>query len=163
MRVQLGKRGDYAVRAVVALARPTTAADTDGSSRRKTREIATEMSIPLNYLPQILARLVATGVIDSIAGPNGGYRLARPAERITLLEVVDAVDSDDEPPRCILEGRPCGWEQECALHRYWSSAQGAFRRSLESVTFADIAAVDAMLTGQPSGSGPDQSRVADGS
>ncbi|MFZ2528333.1 MAG: Rrf2 family transcriptional regulator [Rhodococcus sp. (in: high G+C Gram-positive bacteria)] len=145
MRVHLGRRGDYAVRAVVALARAATAAD--DSPRRKTRAIADEMSIPLSYLPQILARLVTAGVVDSVAGPRGGYHLARPAASISLLEVIDAVESDSEPPRCILERRPCGWARECAVHRYWSVAQSSFLDSLESVTFADIAAVDAALTG----------------
>lgn len=156
MRVQLGRRGDYAIRAVVALARlerprlgssaPDPRVPTGAAPRRKTQAIAAEMSIPQNYLPQILSQLVAAGLVDSEAGPRGGYRLARPAAQVTLLEVIDAVEAVTGPAICILEGGPCEWSSECAVHRFWSAAQDAFRDRLAAVTFADIGAVDAMLT-----------------
>lgn len=79
MPVTLGKHGDYAVRAALDLARHYE------DEPRKAREIAESMDIPLNFLKRILSELVAQGLLTSIAGPNGGYRLTQPPENITLL------------------------------------------------------------------------------
>lgn len=139
MRVRLGRKGDYAVRAMLDLARH------DGVGRRKTREIADDMGIPRAYLPQILAELVAAGFVTSLAGRDGGYALAAPAGTTSLLQVIETVEGDVELAECVLNGGPCSWERECAVHRFWAAAQDAFRDRLAAVTFADIAAVDAEL------------------
>jgi Rrf2 family protein len=139
VRVRLGRKGDYAVRAVLHLAR------NEGRGRCKTRQIAEDMSIPQNYLPQILAELVASGVVTSLAGRGGGYALARPASETRLLDVIEVVEGPVEVEFCVITGGPCRWEDECAVHRFWSAAQDAFRAELHDTTFADIAAVDAAL------------------
>lgn len=141
MRMRLGRKGDYAVRAMVDLTRY------EGQGLRKTREIAEEMAIPMTYLPQILARLVAVGLATSVAGPGGGYALARPSGEIRLLDVIDAMEEAGEPPECVLVGGPCRWETECAVHRFWWGAQEAFREQLHDATLADVGAVDAELAG----------------
>lgn len=140
MRVRLGRKGDYAVRAVLDLARH------EGRGRRKTRQIAEAMEIPESYLPSILAGLVAAGLVSSLAGREGGYALARPAAETSMLAVIEAVEGEVELVQCVLTGGPCGWEHECAVHRFWSAAQDAFRDQLAAVSFADVAAIDAQLT-----------------
>ena len=157
MRVRLGRKGDYAVRAVVDLARH------EGDGRRKTREIAAEMAIPESYLPQILGELVASGLVSSLAGREGGYALARDAGSISMLEVIEAVEGQVELVECVLTGGPCGWENECAVHRFWSSAQDAFRERLAGVSFADVAAADSELAGGSSGGQSGSSRTRPGS
>ncbi|MGH8827019.1 MAG: RrF2 family transcriptional regulator [Jiangellaceae bacterium] len=139
MRIQLGRKGDYAVRAVLDLARHESA------GRRKTRSIAAEMSIPESYLPQILAMLVSSGMVTSAAGPDGGYALARRASDVSLLDVIEAVEGGVALNECVLKGGPCHWDTECAVHRFWSSAQDAFRDQLSAVSFADIAVVERTL------------------
>lgn len=151
MRVRLGRKGDYAIRAAVDLARH------DGDGRRKTRQIAEEMAVPESYLPSILGELVAAGLVTSLAGRDGGYALARPAAATTLLEVVEAVEGEVELAQCVLTGGPCSWETECAVHRFWAAAQDAFRDQLAAASLADVVDVDRGLTaaaGSPRRTGP---------
>ncbi len=140
MRLELGRRADYAVRAVVDLARHH-----DDDSRRKGREIATEMDIPPTYIPQILAELVRVGLVDSVAGPGGGYVLGRDPADISLLEVITAVEGEIGSRECVLRGGPCRWEGACAVHEPWWRAQQALRDELARTSFRDIAEIDAGL------------------
>lgn len=139
MRVRLGRKGDYAIRAVLDLA------GHEGAGRRKTREIADAMAIPESYLPSILAELVAADLVTSLAGRDGGYALARPAAQISMLDVIEAAEGEIDLAQCVMTGGPCGWEHECAVHRFWSGAQDAFRDHLAGVDVAQVAAVDATL------------------
>ena len=123
MQASLGRKGDYSVRAVLDLAR-------HHGDRRKAREIAGEMDIPLRYLTQILAMLVQHGLLDALAGPSGGYTLARPPEEITLLEVVEAAEGPIKLEQCVLRGGPCSWEESCPVHIPWAQAQNALAARL---------------------------------
>ncbi|HWC40611.1 MAG TPA: Rrf2 family transcriptional regulator, partial [Actinomycetota bacterium] len=82
---------------------------------------------------------------EARAGRDGGYRLARPADEIALLEVVEAAEGVFRLERCILRGGPCHWEQACAVHAAWSAAVQAVRESLVRTTLADLVAADAKL------------------
>lgn len=139
MELSLGKRADYTVRAMVDLARH------HGDGRRKTAEIATEMDVPVSYLPQLLAELVRAGLIVSVAGRKGGYVLARPPEQISLLDAIEVADGPMVALVCVLRGGPCRWEDSCAIHEPWARAQQAFRDSLATTSFAEVAAIDAAL------------------
>lgn len=137
--MSLGRRADYAIRAVLDLARRVQ------GGRRKSRDIAEEMAIPVTYLPQVLAALSKEGLVDGVTGPDGGYTLARPAASITLLQVIEAVEGPLESTECVLRGGPCHWEDRCAIHEHWAAAQQAMRHELQAVTFGDLAAVDAAM------------------
>lgn len=135
MRVAIGRKGDYAIRAVLDVAR-------HHGSRRKAREIAETMDIPRGYVNQILSGLVAAGICEATAGPDGGYVLARPPQAITLLEVVEAAEGPVRLERCVLEGGPCDWEHACPLHDVWWAAQQALVSELARVDFHDLAQID---------------------
>lgn len=139
MNVSLGRRGDYAVRAVLALARSY------GHGRRKAREIAATMDIPERYLPQILAPFVREGLLIAVAGPDGGYELARPPATISLLQVVESAEGPIASTHCVLRGGPCDWENACPMHEPWSRAQSALARELHETTFEDLARSDAAI------------------
>lgn len=140
MRLELGRRADYAIRAAVDLA----SHHGDGE-RRKARAISYEMSIPASYVPQILAELVRSGLAVSTAGRNGGYALAREPGRITLLEVVRSVEGDVVSTPCVLRGGPCRWDDMCAVHVPWAQARYALWASLEGTSLADLVAIDVAL------------------
>jgi Rrf2 family protein len=140
MRMQLGRKADYSIRAVLHLARHWA---TPG--RRKGREIADDMGIPAKYLPQVMAALVRVGVVDSEPGPEGGYRLARPPADVNLLEMIESIEGPIESQECILRGGVCAWGDRCAIHETWAAAQDALRRRLGETTFADLAEVEARL------------------
>lgn len=132
MRIELSKRGDYAVRAVLDLARH------EGGGRRKSREIAAATAVPPKFLPQILAALVQAGIVLATAGRHGGYRLARPAAEVSLLDVIVAVEPPSLTRACLLKGQPCAPDRPCAVHDAWSAAQEALNRQLAVTRFGDL-------------------------
>jgi Rrf2 family transcriptional regulator, iron-sulfur cluster assembly transcription factor len=140
MRLELGRRADYGIRATIDLARR------HGSGRRrKAREIAEEMDIPASFVPQVLADLVRAGIVASTAGPAGGYELARDPGEITLLTVVEAVDGEAGSTVCVLRGGPCRWDDFCAVHVPWARAQQAMIDELRQTTFAEVISIDQAL------------------
>jgi Rrf2 family protein len=136
MQVALGRKGDYSVRAMLEVARH------HGEGRRKAREIATVMDIPARYATQILADLVRQDLLMAVAGPDGGYSLARPPGEITLLDVVDATEGPTTLDTCVLRGGPCDWTEACPIHATWWKAQQAFVDVLAGVTLADLVDID---------------------
>lgn len=138
MRLELGRRADYAIRAAVDLARHEGA-------RRKGREIAAAMEIPTSFVPQILAELVRAGAVVSVAGRDGGYALARDAGEVSLLAVVRAVEGELRSTSCVLRGGPCRWDDVCAVHVPWARAQDALLDSLAHTSLADLVAIDTAL------------------
>lgn len=134
MQVVLGSRGDYSVRAVLFLARHP--------GRQRRREISASMEIPDKYLPQILGVLVRARIAQSTVGRHGGYELARPADAITLREVVEAAEGPLRSDKCLLRGGPCYWAEKCALHDAWTAAAATLTDQLAATTFADLARAD---------------------
>ena len=143
MEITLERRGDYSVRAVIDLARHY------GAGRRKAREIATVMDIPVRYLPQLLAPLVHRGLLVATAGPEGGYALTRDPASVTVIEVIEAAEGPLESPRCVLRGGPCDWDETCPLHETWARARDALAAELGRATFAELAAMDEAIQNRP--------------
>ncbi|SIO27955.1 transcriptional regulator, BadM/Rrf2 family [Singulisphaera sp. GP187] len=92
--MKLSAKVEYACLAIIALARQ----DQDESPVRA-RVIAEGNGIPEKYLVQILLQLKAANLVRSTRGSLGGYRLARPAQTISLLEVIHAIEGPDQSPR----------------------------------------------------------------
>lgn len=133
---------DYAVRAGVALARAAHAAEADG--RRpppmKAHVLASEEEIPPKFLETILADLKRAQIVASQRGATGGYRLARPAEAITVADVIRAVegplaDVRGERPESLTYG-----DDLAALQRMWIAVRANLRAVLERTTLAALAA-----------------------
>jgi Rrf2 family protein len=139
MDLALTRRGDYAVRAALCLAK------LPGGRYLKIREVAEAMALPVSYTPRVLGLLGEAGVAEARAGRDGGYRLTRRPEAISLLEVVEAAEGPFVLERCILRGGPCHWEAACAVHAAWSAAVQACRESLRGTTLADLVATDGRL------------------
>lgn len=139
MKIALGRKGDYSVRAVIDLARHWDV------GRRKARQIATAMDIPERYLGQILAELVRGDLLIAVAGPDGGYSLARPPDEVNLLEVVEAAEGPISLDDCVLAGGPCDWGNACPIHEAWSRAQQALIDILQQTSLAILADIDAAI------------------
>ena len=126
-------KADYAVRAAVELAAVGT------GDPVKAEQIAEAQSIPLNFLENILAELRRGGIVESRRGAAGGYLLARPAEEITLADVIRAV----EGPLANVRGiSPDLLEYEGSAERLrdvWVALRASVRVVLEQVTLADVA------------------------
>lgn len=135
MRLELTKRGDYAVRAMIALARG------DGE-RLSARRISDAMEIPVRFLPQVLADLQRAGLVAAAAGRSGGYLLARSADGISLLEVIEAVEGDSRRRTCVLRGGPCGRDGTCDVHDVFFAGQEALLGTLAAASLTSLAARD---------------------
>jgi len=126
-------KADYAVRATVELA------DSSQQSPRKVDEVARAQSIPVSFLENILTQLRSAGVVRSQRGPEGGYWLSRPADQLTLADVIRAV----EGPLVGVRGqRPEEVEYAGSaesLTKVWVAVRANLRNVLENVTVADVA------------------------
>jgi Rrf2 family protein len=135
VKLELTRRGDYAVRAMLALA----AADgLDPDRYLSARRIAAEMAIPVRFVPHVLTDLSAAGLVMARTGRLGGYRLARPAREITLLDVITAAEGDARRRACVLRGIPCGTDGFCPVHPVFMAAQDAMLETLAGATLADV-------------------------
>ncbi len=138
MNMILSKRGDYVMRSAIALARAYEA-----GGPRKIREVVAETEVPRTFASQILADLVRAGLAVSRAGRDGGYRLSRHPEEISVLEVVEAAEGRLRAERCALGDGPCRWEAVCPLHETWGQATAQLAELLAGTTLAEVAARDA--------------------
>jgi Rrf2 family protein len=132
MRLQLTRRADYAVRAMLALARQP------GKYLSGSR-LASEVSIPGHFVTQVMGDLVEAGLVEARTGRTGGYRLAHAADATSMLAVVEAVEGDTRRQVCVLRGGPCRRDGTCAVHEIFSDAQEALLARLEKATLADAA------------------------
>lgn len=132
MRLELTRRGDYAVRAMLTLARP-------GIGQLTASAIAAATGIPENYVPQVMGDLVRAGLVMNRRGRHGGYLLGRPAAEVSLLSIVEAIEGDGRRRTCVLRGGPCRRDGACDVHDAFSRAQEAVFGTLAAVSLADVA------------------------
>lgn len=104
------------------------------------KDIAERQHLPVAYLEQLLGQLKRGGLVSSLRGAKGGYALARPAETITLADVVEALEGPLDIARCgevPFCSAPSGG---CALRDILEDVNGAIRQTLTLVTLADFVA-----------------------
>lgn len=150
--MRLSVRGEYALRAMLALG--MHAAEDEVV---RIRDVAEEQRIPRRFLEQILNDLKAAGVVTSRRGVQGGYRLARPADRITLAEIIRHIDGPLAPVSCVSERfyEPCSCPDEarCGIRSVMREVRDAVAVMLERVTLAELCrrtrALEASGTGTP--------------
>jgi Rrf2 family transcriptional regulator, cysteine metabolism repressor len=109
--------------------------------------IAEAESLPLAYLEHLVQRLRRAGLVESRRGAHGGYSLARPADSVTMAEVVQALEGVIAPIECITTGTDgllvCAREGEpghdpCPTKLLWTRVQGSIVRTLTDLTLADL-------------------------
>ena len=131
--MRISSKADYAVRATAELAAA------EGEGPVPAERLATAQDIPLTFLLKILAELRHAGIVRSHRGAEGGYELARPPQRISLADVIRAVEG---PLANVHESRPeeiryFGPAQ--SLQEVWVAVRANLRAVLEAVTLADLA------------------------
>jgi Rrf2 family protein len=133
--VRVSAKADYAVRAAVELAAA-------GEGPLKGDRIAEAQEIPSNFLENILSDLRNAGIVMSRRGADGGYWLARPAEEVSIADVIRAVDG----PLANVRGvRPAQLEfpgKAEKMRDVWVAVRANLRDVLENVTLADVATGD---------------------
>ena len=137
--MRLSTKGRYAVMAMADLARNGHA---DGVVRAVSlAEIATRQEISLSYLEQLFARLRKGGLVQSVRGPGGGYRLAKGAHETVVAEIVLAVDEPIRATRCIGHSSPKGCMmagERCITHNLWEDLGDEIHRYLAGVSLEDV-------------------------
>jgi Rrf2 family iron-sulfur cluster assembly transcriptional regulator len=133
--MQLSTKGRYAVMAMVDLAR------TGEAKAVSLADIAARQEISLAYLEQLFARLRRAGLVTSVRGPGGGYRLARSAAETWVGEVVRAVDEPLEVTRCASHGAfGClAGGAKCLTHDLWEALGDEIDAFLGRVSLDDVA------------------------
>jgi Rrf2 family transcriptional regulator, cysteine metabolism repressor len=132
-------KAEYGVRLMVELGR------SGGSGPVALSAIADAEMLPLSYLEHLVAKLRAADLVTSTRGAHGGYSLARPADEIDMLEVVQALEGPIAPMECFhidREGRVlCSHEADeanCATKLLWTRVQGGVTKALTGTTVADL-------------------------
>ena len=139
-------KAEYGVRVMVELARRAGDTPEGAESVVPLAEIAEHDGMPLAYLEHLVARLRKAGLIDSRRGSRGGYMLARPAQDITMAEVVEALEGSIAPIECISQasdGRVvCSRESDpnhvCPTKLLWTRVRFSIVRTLRETTLADL-------------------------
>ena len=130
--MRLTKAGEYGVRCILFLAK-------NGNGKVVGRvKIAKSMGIPEQFLGKIAQQLSRSGFIEIIRGAKGGYRLLLSPEKLTLLDVVEAVTGEILLNDCLMSSESCFRSPECAIHRVWEKARTQLRETLKEATFAKI-------------------------
>lgn len=102
-------------------------------------KLADHIRAPQNYLGKLLQTLSQAGVVLSQKGMGGGFRLARRAEEIRLLDVVDPIDHISKWSRCLMSQDNCSEDHPCAMHTRWAVVRDAYFKMLTDSTIADVA------------------------
>lgn len=130
--MHLTKGVEYGIEGILYLARR------DRDEPALIREISRATAIPETFLSKIFQKLVSRGLIRSRRGFRGGFRLARPARRITLREIVEALQGPIEFHRCLDHIRARGRRGRCHVRRALKEAQRKVALVLEQTTLEDI-------------------------
>jgi Rrf2 family protein len=133
-------KAEYGVRVMIALGRRR------GQGPVSLAEIADTENLPLGYLEHLVAGLRKAELVRSTRGAHGGYELSRPARKITMAEVVNALEGTVTPMQCFTEpatGRVlCNHELDgydhCATRLLWTRVQGGVMRALEKTTLQEL-------------------------
>jgi len=132
--MQITRQADYAIRAVLYLAR------LGPDQRAATNQVAKEQKIPPSFLAKIISQLSIAGLLHTSRGARGGVSLARPPKEITLLDVVEAIDGPIQLNECVSEKGTCVFTHDCPLQPIWSEVQEHLVNRLGETRFDSLTA-----------------------
>ncbi|MFY9925141.1 MAG: Rrf2 family transcriptional regulator [Opitutaceae bacterium] len=136
--MKISKKGEYALRSLINLG---IAAQVD-RKLVQVSELAESEQLPIKFLEQILQALKEAGIVESQRGKFGGYRLAKPASKIFIGEVVRLIDGPLAPIRCVSQSayEPCTCPDEahCGLRMLMLDVRNAIAAILDRYTLSDV-------------------------
>jgi len=128
--MQITRQADYALRAIIYLSRM------DQNSKASTKDIAEDQQIPPSFLAKIISQLSIAGLINTSRGARGGVSLAKAPEKISILEVVEAIDGPMLLNECTGNPKTCPFGKDCPLHQVWCEAKAELHAKLSAATFS---------------------------
>jgi Rrf2 family iron-sulfur cluster assembly transcriptional regulator len=129
--MRLSTKGRYSVTAMLDLAIH------DKAGSVTLADISQCQGISLSYLEQLFAKLRKSGLVKGVRGPGGGYRLARPANEISIAEIISAVDESVDVTRCAGDGN-CQDGEKCLTHELWTDLSKRLYDFLDNITLAQF-------------------------
>lgn len=129
--MKLTTKSRYAVTAMLDIAYH------DQGSPISLPEIAERQNISLSYLEQLFSRLKKSGLVESIKGPGGGYKLSKNADDIVISDVIQAVDENLETTACNGKSN-CHNNQQCLSHNLWEDLGAEIKNFLSDVTLQQV-------------------------
>jgi Rrf2 family transcriptional regulator, iron-sulfur cluster assembly transcription factor len=132
--MELTRKTEYAVRGMLYLGKHQE------GQFAMLGDIADAMDAPRTFLSKIFQCLVKKGLVKSSKGVRGGFILARPSERITLCEIVEAIEGPIMPNKCLMGEGICSFQKTCTVHPVWRRLQTVTRGILEEVTLKTLSA-----------------------
>jgi Rrf2 family iron-sulfur cluster assembly transcriptional regulator len=131
--MRLTTKGRYAVTAMLDLALH------EGDGPVSLADISGRQEISLSYLEQLFARLRRSGLVSSVRGPGGGYRLHRPGTEISVAAIIDAVNENYDATGCQGKGG-CQQGEICLTHTLWNDLSEQIHSFLSGITLAELVA-----------------------
>lgn len=131
--MQITRATDYAVRVMIYLA------SLPPGSKPQQAELSKATDVSGHFLSKVLQQLVRSQFIRSQRGSGGGFALAVPASRVSLLDVVEAMEGPVRLNLCIEEGPSCDRKSVCPAHEVWADAQAALVKVLAAASIASLA------------------------
>jgi len=131
--MELTRKGEYAVRGIIYLAKQ------EPGKMVLISEIAEATNAPQMFLAKIFQGFAKMGLVNSFRGTGGGFMLGRHPSKITLKQVVEAVDGPITPNRCLIDSMSCERESGCNVHPVWKEVQIRISEILDAVTLEELA------------------------
>lgn len=135
--MRITRKAEYAIQALSYLA------TAKGGELMLSRDIAHQRHIPPKYIAQIILDLSRAGLVRAVRGAQGGVQLMRPADTITVRQVLEAIEGPMAINPCLLSDDVCFFEARgdlCRLQKVWGKAQARMLEVLEEATIADLIA-----------------------
>ena len=129
MKLELRPRTELTLRTLAALA---------GGDRLRAAELAELVGTTPTYLAHIVGPLTRSGWVHSAPGPTGGHQLVADLSRVSLLQVIEAVEGPTDDGRCVMAARACPAPEPCALHDAWVRARAALTAELASTPVGSV-------------------------
>jgi Rrf2 family protein len=130
--MRLSRPVDYALRAMRHLA---TLADAEEVTRAT---LARRLGAPEQFLAKVMRKLTVAELVESRRGVGGGFRLSRPPDQISMLQVVEAVEGRAGLHACFLSSDPCSCDQPCGAHAAFAGAREAMLQALRTTSISDL-------------------------
>jgi len=132
--MRLSSLADYAVVMMSAAARHC------GGVRTNAAQLADETGIPLPTVQKLVSKLSAAGLLRSVRGAGGGFKLARPAAAVSLADIIEAIEGPLAMTACVESGKhDCGMEGNCRVQSHWPVVNQAVRGALAGVSLNSLA------------------------
>ena len=141
--LRITRKIDYALRALICLA------EMPRGELSNFETIAAYYDMPKDFLAKILRELVRGGLVESVRGAKGGYRLARSPSDITFLDVVECIEGPIALNECLGSGEACSVQAQCSMVDVWQRAQDAMLDVLRSTSLSDVSTFDCAINQVP--------------